>query len=263
MTRILAAIDDSETAPAVLAMATALATATAATAEALHVREDGHEPKPAEVGQQGVTIRDVSGNVVEQIAAAAGAPDVGAVVVGARRRPDSARPTGHVTLALLTSVTTPLIVVPPTSGDTRALRRMLVPLDGTTESAERAQVAIALAAEAGIEAIVVYVCDEDRVPMFTDQPQHETEAFAEEFIERFAPDTEAGLELRVGTPAEEILATAATRDVDLIAIVWGQRLESGRADVVKDLLAHSPVPLFFLPVEPVRGSESPSPGDAE
>lgn len=254
MTRILAAIDDSETAPAVLTVATALAHVIAATAEALHVREDGGEPMRAEAGEVGVPLHEVTGDVVEQIVSAASASDVRAVVVGARRRPDPARPTGHIAFALLTRLAAPLVVVPPTAGATMKLRRMLVPLDGTIGTADRARTAIDLATAAGIDAIIVHVCDEDRIPMFTDQPHHETRAFAEEFIERYAPEAPVSLELRVGPPADEVLAAADALDVDLIAIAWAQILQPGRARVVKELLARSHIPLLFLPLDSPNGA---------
>ncbi|MBK5289418.1 MAG: universal stress protein [Acidimicrobiia bacterium] len=253
MTRILAVVDDSDTAPAVLATANALAEAVRATVEAIHVREDGTELIEEEARRAGMPLRVLGGDVVGEIVAASAAADIRTVVIGGRRRPDPLRPTGHIAFALLTRMTTSLVVVPPTAGTEIQLRRMLVPLDGTVATADRARTAIDLAEVAGIETIVVHVCDEDRVPMFTDQPHHETRAFADEFIERYVPRAEVSLELRVGPPADEVLIAADALDVDLIAIVWGQILDPGHAQVVKELLARSHVPLLFLPLE------SPSP----
>jgi len=177
------------------------------------------------------------------------------VVVGTRRHLDPIRPLGHVASALLTQVAPPLVVVPPTASAIVRLRRMLVPLDGTVSTADRARIAIDLATSAGIEAVILHVCAEDEMPMFSDQPQHETRAFAHEFIEHYVPAAPVSLELRVGPPADEILAAAEALEVDLIAIGWRQILEPGHARVVKELLAHSHVPLLLLPIGPADGAE--------
>jgi hypothetical protein len=249
MTTILAAIDDSDAAGVVLATAAALAEVTAATPEALNVREDGIERARATAAAAGIPLREVTGDVTNEIVAAAADPEVRAVVVGARRHPEGARPAGHVAFALLARVRTPLVVVPPDTELPAVLRRMLVPLDGTMRTARRARTAIDLAATAGLEVIVIHVCGVDRLPMFTDQPHHETRAFAREFLARYAPDAPVRLELRVGRPADEVLAAADALGADVLAIAWAQVLEPGRAAIVRELLARSHVPLLLLPVD--------------
>jgi hypothetical protein len=57
------------------------------------------------------------------------------------------------------------------------------------------------------------------------------------------------LELRVGPPADEILAATTELGADVIAIAWAQILEPGRARIVHHLLARSHMPLLFLPIE--------------
>lgn len=255
MTTILAAIDDSEAASAVLAIAAAFADVTAATPAALHVRENGGEHARATAEATGIPLREATGDVIDQITIAATAPDVRAVVVGARRHPEGARPAGHVAFALLTCLATPLVVVPPDARSPITLRRMLVPLDGTMTTARRARAAIDLATTGGLDVILIHVCDEDHIPMFTDQPQHETNSFAEEFIARYAPQAAVRLELRVGPTADEVLAAAADLHADLLAIAWAQILQPGRARVVKELLARSRVPLLLLPL----GRAEPTP----
>jgi hypothetical protein len=248
MSTILAAIDDSDAAAAVLATASALARITQSTPEAVHVREDDVDRARATANGAGIPLREVTGDVVDTIATAAADADVRAVVVGARRHPAGARPAGHVAFALLERVHTPLVVVPPDVESPETLRRMLVPLDGTMRTALRARAAIDLAAAAGLEIIVINVCDLDHLPMFDDQPQHETRAFAEAFLARYAPGAPVRLELRVGLPADEVLAAATALGADLLAIAWAQILEPGRARVVRHLLARSHVPLLLLPL---------------
>jgi nucleotide-binding universal stress UspA family protein len=125
---------------------------------------------------------------------------------------------------------------------------MLVPLNGTVVAAQSVQPALDLAAAGDLEVIVVHVFGEDRIPRFTDQPQHETTAFAHEFVARYAPGIPTQLELRVGIPADEVLDAAVALRADLLALSWSQGLEHGRAQVVKRLLADSPIPLLLLPL---------------
>jgi nucleotide-binding universal stress UspA family protein len=254
MRKVLAAIDDSASARPVVATALALAAAIGATPEALYVRENHPEGPHDAADAAGVPYREVAGEVVDEIAAAAGADDVAAVVVGVRSSPAAAHLAGHVALELMTRLTKPLVVVPPGAHPPLVLRRVAVPLDGTAQTSARARPALDLATLAGIEVIVIHVCDEDRIPPFTDQPQHETRAFAEEFVARHVPGGPVQLELRVGVPADEVLGAALALDADLCALAWAQGLEHGRARVVKELLAHSPIPLLLLPMDTTAAS---------
>lgn len=248
---VLAALDDSATASAVVAVARAFAGIVGARVDGIHVVERGltATPPPA------TPVRVVTGDVVTELVRAADDPAVVALVVGARdrRRPGDDRPVGHVALALLARVRVPLVVVPPDVHAPDRLHRMLVPLDGTMATAQRARAAIDLATTAGLEVTVIHVCEPDRMPMFADQPQHETHAFAHAFLARYAPGAPVHLELRIGPPADEVLAAAEALDADLLALAWAQILDPGRARVVRRLLAHSPVPLLLLPLAaPVR-----------
>lgn len=237
MTTILAAIDDSDAGAVVLATAAEFADVSNARPEALHVREND-SPLPRITAEAArMPLLERSGDVIDTITTAAGAPGVRAVVIGARRDPEGVRPAGHVAFALLTRLATPLVVVPPDAPSPARLRRMLIPLDGAMATALRAQTAIEFATSASIDLILIHVCDEERIPLFTDQPQYETRAFATEFLGRYAPDAPVQLELRVGSPAEEILEAVATLDADILAIAWSQILEPGRAVIVKQLLA--------------------------
>lgn len=247
MTKIVAAIDGSPVGRTVIAAASALAEAIGSTADVVHVhdQEDASALATAEAG--GLELRVLSGDVVEALVQASGEGDVMAVVVGARRDPDGARPAGHVALSLLTDIIKPLVVVPPNSHPVIPMHRMLVPLDGTSGTAERVRPLIDLAKAAGLEVVVIHVCDEDRIPCFTEQPQHETQAFTEEFLARYAPGVDAQLELRVGVPAPALSTAVRALDADLLAVAWAQVLEHGHAEVVKQLLAESPVPVIFVP----------------
>ncbi len=124
------------------------------------------------------------------------------------------------------------------------LHRVLVALEGTPRNARRLKRTIEVAQGAGLELVVVHVDDETSIPSFSDQVQHETEAYAHEFLARFAPGSHAArLELRIGAPADEILTAADASSPDLLAIGWPQSNDPARGVVAREVLdrSHRPV----------------------
>lgn len=80
----------------------------------------------------------------------------------------------------------PVVLVPR---DLRAaapelIERILVPLDGTTESAETVAETVALYAASGADIVVLHVFDETTVPKFWDQAVHARKSWDEEFLPR-------------------------------------------------------------------------------
>jgi nucleotide-binding universal stress UspA family protein len=104
-----------------------------------------------------------------------------------------------------------------------------------------------LATRADIEVVVVHVSDEASIPRFSDQLQHETEAFASEFVSRHCPEGEVRLDLRVGVPGERVVAVCDEEHSDLVALAWSRNLAPGRARVVRHVLEHSRVPVLLVP----------------
>jgi nucleotide-binding universal stress UspA family protein len=103
---------------------------------------------------------------------------------------------------------------------------------------------------ADVELIVVHVDDESSIPSFSDQVQHETEAYSREFLARYLPGApEARLVLRVAVPADEILTAAASTEPDLLAMGWSQTDHPARGLVVHDILARSHVPMLLAALE--------------
>ena len=84
-----------------------------------------------------------------------------------------------------------MIVVPPEASCDGRLHHVLFGLEGTTPTSEVLGPAIELSRERGFEVVVVHVDDEASIPLFSDQPQHETDAFASEFLARYGPAVEA------------------------------------------------------------------------
>ena len=84
-------------------------------------------------------------------------------------------------------------------------------------------------------------------PLFSDQPHHEADAWAREFLRRHCPRPElVTLETRVGVPGEHVLRVAREAGVDMVALGWSRCLEEGHATVVRDVVAGSSIPVLLV-----------------
>lgn len=249
MTTVLAAIDDTPTADRVLDAASALAAAMDARLEAVHVRETpaGAAVASDAAASRGITCRMEDDPVPETLTRLAGEDEVVALVLGARNIPSGASAPGHVAVETLVAVGKPVLIVPPDTSRPARLQRVLVPLDGTLQTADALAAAIEFACDSGMHVRIVHVHDESCFPRFEDQPQHESAAWADEFLRRYCSGKHLPVVIRVGVPAEEILATSAENDDDLVMLAWSRNLAGGRARVVRELLARSRLPLLLFP----------------
>ena len=246
MNTVLACIDDSAAARAVLALARAIAPLFDAEVEAVHVDEVGETAREAARAFD-VKIRTLHGDVVEALSEAVCGEDVVVVVVGARGRPKGARPVGHVALELADRADAPVLVVPPDAKMPGHVRRVLVAMEGTPASARSLKRTVALASGADLDLVVLHVDDERSIPSFSDQVQHETEAYAREFLARYAPGLpQARLELRVGMPGEEILRASDSIQPDVVVLGRRQHGEAGSSPVVREVLEHSHRPVLLV-----------------
>ena len=143
----------------------------------------------------------------------------------------------------------PVVLVPAGArGAPPRITRVLLPLDGTAQSAEAVAVTAGRLARAGVELVVVHVFGSGTVPMFWDQHAHEGRAWAEEFLARYCAQPGARLELRSGPAAEHVLDVAMSERADLIALAWSQRLDAGRAAMVRHVVRSSDVPVLLVPL---------------
>jgi nucleotide-binding universal stress UspA family protein len=248
VTRVLAAIDSSAAARPVLSAARAVADLLGADVDALHVRERAWATAKAAADAAGMHLTILSGRALERIMQEAGRPDVVAVVLGARATPRGARPAGHVATHIATSSRKPIVVVPPDCEVPVRLRRILVPLDAVMATASAVDLAVIAAATGGAEVVVVHVMTEQALPPFTDQPQHEVEAWTSEFRRRYCDHPEVRLEVRMGVPRDRVLAFAEEMRADAIILAWSQRLVAKRAALVRSVLEHSRIPVILVPV---------------
>jgi len=248
--RVIAAIDNSLAAQPVLATAGALAQLLGAELAALHVIDNGDAVARSAAAGSGIELRTAPGPTVERLIEAGSDEDVVAMVLGARGRLGAARPVGMTALEVATSLPKPLVVVPPDVSRPGVLHRILVPLEGTMSTSLAPQMIFEPARGAELEVVILHVHDEASIPAFTDQPQHETAAWTEEFLARYVPSGvgDVRVETRVGRRDEQILHMARQTDADLIALGWSQELAPGRAPVVRAALERGHVPVLLVPV---------------
>lgn len=253
MTKVVAAIDNSLTAAPVLAMAAVLAPVLGADVEAIHVADDGGHTAQASAETAGIPYRRLSGDPLEQIIATASSDDVVAVVIGARAR-RGARHVGHLAGQVADATDKPVLVVPPDAKPPERLHTVVIAMEGSPHKARSLKAAVTVAAAADLDIVVVHVDDEDSIPSFSDQVAHETDSYAKEFLARYlhgAPS--ARLELRIGVPADEILAATESAAADVLAIGWPQSAEADRGLVARELLDRSQVSVLLVAVAPNGG----------
>jgi nucleotide-binding universal stress UspA family protein len=260
MTTVLAAIDDSAAATTVLEAARVVAQLLDADVQALHVTENAKTTATAVAARACVPLRSVVGDPVEGIVGAAAEDDVELVVVGARGQPGGRRPMGHVALSVVEQVHKPTLVVPPDArlpGPGEAGRRVLVPLNGSRDSADAVALMLRQLAGAGVELVALHVFVPETVPPFWDQAAHAEETWAAEFAATWCAVPGIDVRLRAGAPPSTVLEVAAEEQVDLIALAWSQELVPGRAEVVREVLAHAVIPILLVPVRPTQAPSTP------
>ena len=249
MNKVLAAIDNSAAAQPVLATALMLAPVLDASVEAVHVSDDDGGTAGASAESFEVPFHVVPGNPFDVLMEMATSDDVVAVAVGTRGRPGGPRPAGHLALALASAIDKPVLLVPPDAQTPGSLQRVVLAMEGTPRKARSVKRAVEVVGGAGLELVVVHVDDEASIPLFSDQVQHETDAFAREFLARYCRGApEARLELRIGDPAEEILAAAEMVAPDLLAIGWPHSSDPERGTVAREILDRSPTPVLLVAV---------------
>jgi nucleotide-binding universal stress UspA family protein len=250
MKTILAAVDNSLAVRAVLATGRALAEVLGAELEAVHVQTDGDRTARSVAEAAGVALRFTRGSIVERLAAFGERDDVVAVVIGARGTP-SGRPLGRTAAAVATALPKPVAIVPPDVQAPTTFRRVLVPLEGGLPPAPARTAIFDLAAGTRIDVVALHVLDEESIPSFTDQPQHEHGAWTREFLARYAPSGLGcvQLETRVGRADELVAVVAEECGCDLIALGWSQELAAGRAPIVRATLQRSRLPVLLVPLQ--------------
>jgi nucleotide-binding universal stress UspA family protein len=248
---VLAALDSNASGRPVLNTAIALADLFDSTVTCLHVREEAPSAAQDLARTAGIELREVSGDPVEQIVSATQDPDVAALVLGARGIHGGPQPAGHTALEVITRIPKPVAVVPPHAQPPEHIKRILVPLEGTSGDSQALDATIRFAHRRGLEVLVLHVHSPATVPAFSDHEPHATLAWEREFLTRHVstPHDRITLLRRLGVPADDVVAVARETGPDLIVLAWSQDLAPGHARVVSETLAHSNVPVLLLPVQ--------------
>lgn len=246
--RIVAAIDASPVAAAVVSVAERLAPILDAAPEVVTT-----DPVCGDLHGPGVRLLEGSAPdaVLEYVH---GDPGVVALVLGARTVPGGPRPAGHVTLDAVTTSSIPVVVVPPDGERIGEFRRLLVPIEGGTPPSPEVTAMVDRFLAAGVTVDVVHVFDRSNAPMFWNG-WHDPELWAEQFGEQYSPTT-GRTALLVGSVPHRLLDAVAANRSSLVLLEWKRHLGESDAAVVRHLLAMSGVPLLLLP-------ESPSEPDDE
>jgi nucleotide-binding universal stress UspA family protein len=245
MKSVIAAIDNSAAARPVLIAATALARVLGAGTQALHVSDDDGETAQGCAESLAIPFRRLRGEPFEQIVEQVKTPGVVAVAIGTRGRVRE-HAVGHLALAVASAIDKPVLVVPPEAVLTERFHSVLIAMEGTPRKSRAISAAVELAVDADLELVVVHVDDASSIPAFSDQLAHETDAYASEFLARYLPGApRARLELRVGSPADEIIAASDSISAQLIAVGRPQSVQTSHG-VTREVLERSRVPVLLL-----------------
>jgi nucleotide-binding universal stress UspA family protein len=249
MKTVLAALDTSAAARPVIETALGIAALTGARVDAVHV-SDGSEVTPEWLADQNeVVLRVLRGPVEASLVRALDDDEVIAGVFGARRTPSGRRPVGRTAMHVLERTTKPVVVVPPdvVAANRPPVRRLLVPLEGTTETSQPVLDRLYPLVVAEAEVVVLHVFTSDTLPPVLDRPVRDLSLWGEEFAARFCP-VAARVELRTGPVGARVAEMCAEEQIDLVVLSWSQDASAGHAAVIREVLGASTVPVMLLPV---------------
>jgi nucleotide-binding universal stress UspA family protein len=249
---VRAALDQSATAPTVLAASHEIARLFAANVSAVHVLQDGVQRVRELAADDHVPLTELEGPPGARLAQALADDDTAiALVVGTRAQPQGGREIGSTALEVVTTAHKPVFIIPPELPAGFAVRRVLMPLEGSPSTSYAPYHAFEVPGADHVDIVILHVLEAHALPAFSDQPQHEWEAFDREFLARYSPwpVEHVRLETRVGRPDQHILPVAQETDCDLIVLAWAQDLTPGRASVVRETLRRGTIPVLLVPVK--------------
>jgi nucleotide-binding universal stress UspA family protein len=271
---LLAPVDGSTNATAVLSVARGLAHLKDATVVLIHVGREALAPDEL-LDRMRLSAEDVRGLVIDQCAG----PPAEAIVREAAARhsvlivmcasawPDGPlHALGSVLEGVLLTAPCPVVLVPSIPGqDPWTLRQLVLPHDGTPTSAAAIAPTAELASRADADLVVLHVATPGAerpaeagtfvVPRYLDQPQHEWPAWSREFLGRVrglghpANIEKIRLVLVHGEAGAAILEFARHNASDLIALAWRGSLEPERAQTIRRVIRDTSCPVIVFRVE--------------
>jgi nucleotide-binding universal stress UspA family protein len=249
--KVLAALDQTAAAGPVLAAGHEIARMFRADVAAVHVLQDGADQVRELAAHHGVPVSELEGAPGRRLAQALEEDNEAvALVVGTRCLPQGAREIGSTALEVVTTARKPVFAIPPELPAGFTIRRVLVPLEGSLPTSYAPYAALDVRGAEQVEVVILHVLEEQELPAFSDQPQHEWEAYGREFLARYSlwPFEHVRLETRVGRADQHVLPVAQELGCDLIALAWTQELAPGRARIVRETLRHGSIPILLVPV---------------
>lgn len=272
---VVVPIDGSVHALVALPVARGLAEVLGATLHVVHVAERILPPREL-LPRLGVTPEQLRGSVIHQ---ATGRPAEGIILLARELNSvlivmcthtgveEPVGELGPIALEVVGYAPCPVVLVRPERGlRSWALRRILLPHDGTPTTAAAIGPAADLAHRANAELLVLHVAAPGAprpaepgtfaAPRYLDQPQHEWPAWTREFLARMMslghpPEAvKMRLFLASGDPGAEIVRFAEARNADLIVLGWRGHLEAERAATIKAVVRDTPCPVMILRVTP-------------
>lgn len=141
----------------------------------------------------------------------------------------------------------PLLLV-PRSTQRRTIARVLVPLDGSAETAAAALAPLNWLSRAGLDIVLLHVFDPKNVPMHWDQASHALASWESEFLARHGRDQLAHVTLRTGVAGEHIVQVAKSENIDVIVLLWSRRISAGHARTVRQTVTESDIPILLIPM---------------
>lgn len=249
--KTIAAIDSSRSASEVLATARGLAALLTTEVEAVSVPEDGDRPPSATAAAADVLLRTSLGDPTAGILNALSDDDVVIGVIGTGGEGAGRSNVGHVARGVMTSTSKPIVLVPPDAVglDSRGPVKVIVPLDGTPETAGGLRAVLDRLAEHHLEIVPMHVFNAANAPQYWDHFYYDFPAWHERFRQDNFGPLSARLEVRRGPVVAEVLRLAEAEGAGLIAVAWSQTLAPGHALVVIELVRSTKVPVLLVPAD--------------
>jgi nucleotide-binding universal stress UspA family protein len=169
---------------------------------------------------------------------------------------------GHVARAVLEHSERPVLLLPDAYRERLPWTRILVPISAEGELSPAASLAVALANDLGLCVCIAHVLDDpsgrtglEGAIRYADAPHHEYPEQLAEMVRRTVPNATAeecsrisGVVLLRGDIISELLQQIERKQVSLVVLGWNGSFLSGRAKVVKRLLATVTCPMLLVRV---------------
>jgi nucleotide-binding universal stress UspA family protein len=259
---LLFALEEGDDCARALASARAIAEAAGWHVRILRVPggAQGGLPKVPEKLARGAEVVDLGGEAADvEVLAAARADDVRVLsfCLAGQICDDEGKMAEH----LLRDSTVSLLVGRAGVRKVAAVKRVLIPLEGSPSSSEAMRRAEEEFCARGRELIALHVVTSDvplepgslPAPRMLDQEHYEWASWREEFTMRFSQCPQGGGRhrtiVRVGDPREVIQREASELGVDVIVAAWSQSFSAGHCARVRALLEGTPCPLLLVPAQ--------------